>query len=545
MVLAVMSAGAAKCVYADPAGTTREPVPVTGAEAASIAAALVRDEPRTLFAGPEDRFTQLPLITAQGWHYVPYERTYRGLPMVGGDFVVVVDPAGDVRTTSVALTHTVEGVAREPRLTLAEAQRIAAGRGEPPEGRGELVVYALGDRSSLAWRISGSDHSTYVDALTGSVLDRLESTPIDWDIPDFIPACAEADGRGTGHYNGPNPLTIVVQFCQTSAASSFYWMFDPRYPGLACGTQSDHAIFTNDDGRWGNGMQSDLETQCVDAMFAAQTHVRMLGDWLGRAGLDNQGRAMPMYVGAPFDAITTTTEIEIGHDPYYQRTLTTLDLVGLAMGRAVDYTTPGGVSRKGTREFVADAFGTATEFYANESEPFDTPDWAIGEMTQDQFHNHIPDWIESLRRPEYPYSPEFDRCYYPGIENHTPHMASGIGDYWFFLLANGTDYKYDQGLLALCDGGRFLSGIGLINAFTILYHAMLMKTSDSSYPAYRLWTVTAASNLFNYQCNVVNRVKAAWDAVSVPAQPSEPVCQADPATGSTKLPYPLTDIQPS
>ena len=75
-------------------------------------------------------------------------------------------------------------------------------------------------------------------------------------------------------------------------------------------------------------------------------------------------------------------------------------------------------------------------------------------------------------------------------------MTSGIGDYWFFLLSNGTDYKYDEGLLALCNGGRSLDGIGMLNAFTILYHAMLMKTSDSSYPAYRLWTVTAARNLF-------------------------------------------------
>ena len=59
----------------------------------------------------------------------------------------------------------------------------------------------------------------------------------------------------------------------------------------------------------------------------------------------------------------------------------------------------------------------------------------------------------------------------------------------------------------------------MTNAFTILYHAMLMKTSDSCYPEYRLWTVTAANNLFHYQCDIVNRVKAAWDAAAVPVQP--------------------------
>jgi Zn-dependent metalloprotease len=537
MLLAVTLAGAAKYTYEDP-------VPVTAAEAASIADALVRDEPRSLFAGPEDEFTRLRVITAQGWHYVPYERTYRGMPMIGGDFVVVVDPTGNVRTTSVALTHVVEEVTREPRLTLAEAQRIAAAPERPPATGGELVVYAQGDSSRLTWQINGPNYATYVDALSGDVLDHLEGTPQDWGWPPLNPVCSQVNGVGTGHYNGPNPLPIVFQFCQTTASSSFYWMFDPRYPGLACGTHPNRAIFTNHDGRWGSGILSDPETQCVDAMFGAQTNVKMLRDWLGRDGLDDQGRAMPMYVGAPFNDIVTTTEIEIGHDPYYHRPLTSLDLIGLAMGRGVDQKTPGGVSRKGTSEFIADAFGIATEFYANESEPFDTPDWAIGEMTQDQFHNHIPDWIEGLRRPEYPYSPDFDRCYYPGIEGHSAHMASGIGDYWFFLLANGTDDKYD-GLLTLCNGGRSLSGIGLLNAFTILYHAMLMKTSNSSYPAYRLWTVTAAKSLFNYQCETVNRVKAAWDAVNVPQQPGEPVCQVDPKVSKTKLPYPLTDIQPS
>jgi Zn-dependent metalloprotease len=545
IVLSVTLAAAASA-HGTARGTTREPVPVTGAEAASIAAALVRDEPGRLFAGPDDGFTQLPMITAQGWHYVPYERTYRGLPVIGGDFVVVVDPTGNVSNTSVALRHAIEEVPREPRLSLAEAQRIAE-LGKPSEADGELVVYALGDGSELAWHVRASDRSAYVDAITGRLLDRLDFPPLDWDFPPPpSTTCLPANVTGRGYYNGPNPLALAVQFCRLEAYSnstSFFTMVDPAYPSLACGSHAAGGVFINADGKWGDGTLSNLETQCVDAMFAAQTHLKMLGDWLGRTGLDNQGGALPIFVGAPIDRIDTTARIDVGHDPKYKRPLTTLDVIGLAMGRAIDSSTPGGMSRKGTQEFIADTFGIATEFYANEPEPFDTPDWAIGEMTQDQIHNSIPDWIEALRRPEYPPWPYFDRCYYPGIENHSPHMTSGIGDYWFFLLANGTDYKYDEGLLSLCDGGRSLDGIGLLNAFAILYHAMLMKTSDSSYPAYRLWTVTAASNLFHFQCDIVNRVKAAWDAVEVPAQPGEPVC--NPAMEPGGLPYPLTEIQPN
>jgi hypothetical protein len=58
---------------------------------------------------------------------------------------------------------------------------------------------------------------------------------------------------------------------------------------------------------------------------------------------------------------------------------------------------------------------------------------------------------------------------------------------------------------------------------------------------YRLWTVTAANNLFHYQCDIVNRVKAAWDAANVPVQTGEPTC--DPKMGTTNPPYPLTNIQ--
>ena len=59
----------------------------------------------------------------------------------------------------------------------------------------------------------------------------------------------------------------------------------------------------------------------------------------------------------------------------------------------------------------------------------------------------------------------------------------------------------------------------------ILYNAMLLKTSDSSYLKYRTWTLDAAKNLFPVSCTEFNTVKAAWDAVSVPAQSDEPTCE--------------------
>jgi hypothetical protein len=51
-----------------------------------------------------------------------------------------------------------------------------------------------------------------------------------------------------------------------------------------------------------------------------------------------------------------------------------------------------------------------------------------------------------------------------------------------------------------------------------------MKSSAWRYADVRVATLTAAINLFPGRCTEYNVVKAAWSAVSVPAQPGEPSC---------------------
>jgi subtilisin-like proprotein convertase family protein len=61
-----------------------------------------------------------------------------------------------------------------------------------------------------------------------------------------------------------------------------------------------------------------------------------------------------------------------------------------------------------------------------------------------------------------------------------------------------------------------------------MYNAMLLKTTGASYLRYRTWTLQAAKNLFPSSCTEFNTVKAAWDAVSVPAQAADPTCGTTP-----------------
>ncbi len=114
-------------------------------------------------------------------------------------------------------------------------------------------------------------------------------------------------------------------------------------------------------------------------------------------------------------------------------------------------------------------------------------------------------------------------CYSPSVEDIEPHGAAGPGDHWFYVLAEGTHPGNGQPDSPTCNGAA-VTGIGIQAATQVLYNAMLMKTFASSYPAYRLWTLIAATNLFPGNCTAYNTVKAAWDAVSVPAQAQEPTC---------------------
>ena len=108
--------------------------------------------------------------------------------------------------------------------------------------------------------------------------------------------------------------------------------------------------------------------------------------------------------------------------------------------------------------------------------------------------------------------------------------SAGPGNHWFYLLAEGTSPTNGQPTSPTCNGSS-VTGVGIQKAITIMYNAMLQKTSSSSYLKYRTWTLTAAKNLYPTSCTEFNAVKAAWDAVSVPAQAGDPTCTAGGGTG--------------
>lgn len=177
------------------------------------------------------------------------------------------------------------------------------------------------------------------------------------------------------------------------------------------------------------------------------------------------------------------------------------------------------VSEGNTSEFVADVFGTATEWYDNQPAPYDTRDFLIGDRVDFDGTGEIRNMIDPAQEGD-------PRCYTAAVGNPEltgVHSAAGPGNHWFYLGAIGSRAA-GWPASPTCDGARVF-GIGVPKMMKILYTAMLMKTSASSYPMYRAWTLIATRELYGEStCREFDRVRAAWDAVSVPAQPGEVTC---------------------
>ncbi|HEX8107063.1 MAG TPA: M4 family metallopeptidase [Kofleriaceae bacterium] len=426
--------------------------------------------------------------------------------MVGGDFVLVMDGAGQILSKSTALEHPIDVPSITPTLSQGAAETIASQRLRSltrVEGT-QLVVHALGPTPRLAWEstVDGfgangiSRLTVHVDAITGAVLGEQEHVLY---------------GSGTSAWNGPNPVTL-----NTTQSGGTFSMRDPTITNLSCQDAANNTTFSGADDLWGNGNATSRETGCVDALFGAQTEARMLSQWLGRNAMDGAGGAWPIRVGlAQVNAFYDGTQVQVGHNNANQW-IGSIDVIAHEMGHGVDDHTPGGISGSGTQEFVADTFGAATEWFANEPAPFDVPDFTVGE--QINLVGSGP--IRNMANPSAVGDPN---CFSSSIPTAEVHAAAGPGDHWFYLVAEGSNPTNGQPTSPTCNGSTVV-GLGPQTAIKIMYNAMLMKTTGSSYLRYRTWTLQAAINLFPGSCTQFNTVKAAWDAVSVPAQSTDPTC---------------------
>ncbi|MEV4188147.1 M4 family metallopeptidase [Streptosporangium canum] len=488
---------------------------------------LVEAEPAVLQASVRDQFQRRSAMSGKGGlTYVPYTRTYAGLPVYGGDFVVVTNSTGGVLSTSVAQTETLN-VGTTPKVEAQKAAEIAKAEitNAAEVSTPKLSVMAQGS-GRLAYEVvvNGTNNGreskmhVFVDALTGEVVEKSDEVMA---------------GQGTGYYNGP--VTIGTTSGTTNS------MTDPVRTGVRCGGQNGSA-YTGPDDNWGNGSGTDLETACVDALHAAGKEWDMLSAWLGRSGFNGTGGGFPARVGlSDVNAYWNGSYTNFGRSQDSQRQATPIDVVAHEYGHAIFQTTPGGSTgsneKGGLNESTGDIFGALTEYYANEPAQYDPPDFSVGEEVNlvgsgPIRYMHKPSQISG--HPD---------CYSASVPNMEVHAGAGVQNHWFYLLAQGTNPTDGQPVSPTCNGST-LTGIGIQKAGQIFMGALQRKTTTWTHSLVRKASLEAAVQLFPGSCTEFNATKAAWTAVSVPAAANEPTgCSTGPDFSLTLNPT-SASVQP-
>jgi Zn-dependent metalloprotease len=507
-----LSVGLAVAMSSPASGATPRTAPAAPARpdprtvAAASADRLVAAKPAEFKKAPKDRIVRRGVTSGlRGLQYVAYERTYDGLPVYGGDFVVTTNASGGVLSTSVDQTRTLD-VGTKASVGAAQAATTSRARVSKVETAStpRLMVLAEGSgRLVYETVVSGTQKKAptklhvFVDAKTGKVVKTYD------EVRDA------ADDRS--YYHGTVDLS--------TAATS---MTDPQRSGIRCGGQNGSA-YTGTDSAWGSGSGTDLETACVDALYAVQKEWDMLGSWLGRNGVNGSGGGFPLRVGLnDVNAYWNGSYTNFGHNQAGTKQATSVDVVGHENGHAVFTTTPGGDSggngneKGGMNESAGDIFGTLTEHYMNEPSTYDPPDYLIGEEV---------DLVGSgpIRNMYNPSALGDPNCYSSSIPSTEVHAAAGPQNHWFYLLAEGSNPSNGNPTSPTCNSST-VTGIGIQKAGQIFMGGLSRKVTSWSHARARVETINAALQLFPGSATECNAVKAAWSAISVPAQSGEASC---------------------
>ncbi|GHC33920.1 zinc metalloprotease [Streptomyces anthocyanicus] len=469
----------------------------------------------------------------RGLTYHAYERTYRGLPVLGGDFVAVTDSSGSLVGTPLAGKPPVD-VAVTPTVTPRAA--TAAARTRMPGATGatapRLVVFAPDDEERLAYEL----------VLTGTREGRPSRLHVIVDARSgVVPAAWDEvlDGTGHGYYYDDTSI-------DTRRTGSGYEMSDPGRRNLFCGIQGNGAVSGPDDS-FGNGGGTDLETACADAYYAAQQEWNMLRDWLGRDGFDGSGGAFPLFVGLnAVNAYWNGHTVNIGRTKDNQRQLAELDVVAHEFGHSVFQFTPGGfdgyTETYALNEATGDIFGALTEHYANH--PSDPPDYVYAEEADALGRGPERIMYDPSAGPR-----NEPNCWSTKIPDTEVHDAAGPANHFFYLMAEGTNPGGGKPSSPVCAGGPdSVTGLGIRTAGRIWMTALMQKTSFWEYADARVATLNAVTQLYPGDCARYDTVKGAWDAVSVPAQAAEPGrpgdCGQNPSSFSLDLTPVTVDTTP-
>ncbi|MFJ2605661.1 M4 family metallopeptidase [Streptomyces sp. NPDC091279] len=461
------------------------------------------------------------LKDADGTVHTRYERTYAGLPVLGGDLVVHQSAAGATRSVTKAVKATIKVASVKPQIAAAKAEKqavtlakAAGSEKTTADSAPRKVIWAGDGKPVLAFETvvgglqdDGTPNELHVitDAATGKKLYEYQGIET---------------GTGKSLYSGSVNLG-------TTLSGSTYQLYDTTRGGhktynLARGTSGTGTLFTDADDAWGTGAASSSstdQTAAVDAAYGAQETWDFYKNTFGRSGIKNNGVAAysrvhygSSYVNAFWD--DSCFCMTYGDGSSNTHPLTSLDVAGHEMSHGVTSNTAGlnySGESGGLNEATSDIFGTGVEFYANNSS--DVGDYLIGEKI------NINGDGTPLRYMDQPSKDGGSANYWSSsVKNLDVHYSSGVANHFFYLLSEGSGSKTINGVAynSPTSNGSTVTGIGRAKALQIWYKALTTYfTSTTNYASARTGTLSAAAALYGSGSTEYNAVASAWSAVNV------------------------------
>ncbi|WBO68270.1 M4 family metallopeptidase [Streptomyces camelliae] len=494
---------------------------------------------RTLGLGAQEKLVVKDVVKDNdGTVHTRYERTYAGLPVLGGDLVVHTPPASLAKgtvTTTYNNQHRIKVASTTATFTksAAESKALKTAKAldakKPATDSARKVIWAGTGTPKLAWEtvISGfQDDGTpsrlhvITDATTGKELHRYQ---------------AIETGVGNTHYSGQVTLS-------TTQSGSTYTLTDGTRGGhktynLNHGTSGTGTLFSQSTDTWGDGTNSNAATAGADAAYGAQETWDFYKNTFGRSGIRNDGVAAysrvhysSSYVNAFWDDscfCMTYGDGSNNNDP-----LTSLDVAGHEMSHGVTANTAGldySGESGGLNEATSDIFGTGVEFYANNSS--DPGDYLIGEKI-DINGNGTP--LRYMDKPSKDGSSA--DSWYSGVGNLDVHYSSGPANHMFYLLSEGSGTKVINGVTynSPTSDGVAVTGIGRAAALQIWYKALTTyMTSSTDYAGARTAALNAAAALYGTNSTQYAGVGNAFAGINVGSHitpPSSGVTVSNPGS---------------
>ena len=483
------------------------------------------------------------VIDADGTEHVRFQRTYRGLPVVGGDFVVH-SRNDQVRAASQTLRTTVRPgivpkVSRQNAIDTAGARFGTAFTGLP---KSRLVVYARGATPVLAHEViytgfrrdqTPTEMHYFVDATKGTVIAQ-------WDAIETIgpgpgQSCTGTAATGTG-----KTLSLGDVKINTIKCGAQYQLTDTTRGGgnthnMSQRTTGLGVAFNDADNVWGTNKPSNTGSAAAEAHYGVATTWDYYKNVHGRNGIAGDGRGALSrvhygrnYANAFWSDSCFCMTFGDADNGATTNPLTVLDVSGHEMSHGVTAHTAQLIydgESGGLNEANSDIFGTMVEYYAKSSA--DPGDYVIGEeiyvANASLPSGAIPAAIRYMFKPSLDgASPD---CYSADIGDMDVHYSSGVANHFFYLLAEGSVVPKGFGagteadLAAadlVCSGSSSLKGIGRDAAAKIWYRALsVYMTSNTDYAGARAATLSAATDLYGAGSTQAKAVAAAWSAVSV------------------------------